>query len=74
MQPSKEEKQLETEKVEEVKKEEKEIKPSQPVEDKKESTFKSQRKMKTVPCRVTLLDKTEYTCDIEVIRTYHNLC
>ncbi|KAM5164118.1 band 4.1-like protein 2 [Mantella aurantiaca] len=65
--PSKEEKQQETEKVEdEVKKEEeKEIKESQPVDTKKESSFKSPRKMKTVPCRVILLDTTEYTYDVE---------
>ncbi|XP_018427811.1 PREDICTED: protein 4.1-like isoform X6 [Nanorana parkeri] len=65
--PSKEEKQLETEKVEEVVKKdgEKELKEKSSVENKKESSFKPPRKMKSVPCRVTLLDKTEYTCDIE---------
>nr|DBA26658.1 TPA: hypothetical protein GDO54_010892 [Pyxicephalus adspersus] len=65
--PSKEEKPQEMEKVEgEVKKEEeKEIKENRSVGAKKEGAFKSPKKMKTVPCRVTLLDKTEYTCDIE---------
>ncbi|XP_073483383.1 band 4.1-like protein 2 isoform X14 [Aquarana catesbeiana] len=58
---------LGTEKVEEEVKnvEQKVIKVNQPVEAKKESSFKSPKKMKTVPCRVTLLDKTEYTCDVE---------
>lgn len=58
---------LGTEKVEEELKnvEQKVIKVNQPVEAKKESSFKSPKKMKTVPCRVTLLDKTEYTCDVE---------
>lgn len=58
---------LGTEKVEEEVKnvEQKVIKVNQPVEAKKESSFKSPKKMKTVACRVTLLDKTEYTCDVE---------
>lgn len=58
---------LGTEKVEEELKnvEQKVIKVNQPVEAKKESSFKSPKKMKTVACRVTLLDKTEYTCDVE---------
>ncbi|KAM9316673.1 band 4.1-like protein 2 [Gastrophryne carolinensis] len=39
-------------------------KESQSVEAKKDS-LKSPKKVKTVPCKVILLDKTEYTCDIE---------
>ncbi|XP_075059172.1 band 4.1-like protein 2 isoform X8 [Mixophyes fleayi] len=44
---------------------EKEIKENQPVEAKKESSHKPPKKVQTVPCKVTLLDKTEYVCDIE---------
>ncbi|XP_077343000.1 band 4.1-like protein 2 isoform X4 [Lithobates pipiens] len=63
--PSKEEN-LGTEKVEEeVKNVEQKVTKVNQSEAKKESSFKSPRKMKTVPCRVTLLDKTEYTCDVE---------
>ncbi|XP_040206356.1 band 4.1-like protein 2 isoform X4 [Rana temporaria] len=62
--PSKEEN-LGTEKVEEVKNVEHKVIKVNPSEAKKESSFKSPRKIKTVPCRVILLDKTEYTCDVE---------
>ncbi|XP_068087657.1 band 4.1-like protein 2 isoform X8 [Hyperolius riggenbachi] len=67
VEPSEEEsREVETEKVEVVKKEnEKKITESHSVEAKKASSYKSPKKVKTVPCRVTLLDKTEYTCDIE---------
>ncbi|XP_053315220.1 band 4.1-like protein 2 isoform X2 [Spea bombifrons] len=36
-----------------------------PAEPKKEIPLKSPKKLKTVPCKVTLLDGTEYSCDLE---------
>ncbi|KAM4693991.1 band 4.1-like protein 2 isoform 10-T12 [Discoglossus pictus] len=44
---------------------EKDVKVVQPTEAKKEVAHKSPKKVKTVLCKVTLLDGTEYSCDIE---------
>ncbi|XP_056422524.1 band 4.1-like protein 2 isoform X12 [Hyla sarda] len=43
----------------------KEIKEKLPADTKKDIPSKSPKKVKTVPCKVTLLDKTEYICEIE---------
>ncbi|XP_069831057.1 band 4.1-like protein 2 isoform X2 [Dendropsophus ebraccatus] len=43
----------------------KEIKEKLPAETKKDVPSKSPKKVKTVPCKVILLDKTEYSCEIE---------
>ncbi|XP_063299206.1 band 4.1-like protein 2 isoform X13 [Pelobates fuscus] len=43
----------------------KEITVSKRAESKKESILKSPKKVKIVPCKVTLLDGTEYSCEIE---------
>ncbi|CAH2249604.1 band 2 isoform X13 [Pelobates cultripes] len=43
----------------------KEVTVSKRAESKKESILKSPKKVKIVPCKVTLLDGTEYSCDIE---------
>lgn len=43
----------------------KEVTVSKPAETKKDGTLKSPKKVKTAPCKVTLLDGTEYSCDIE---------
>ncbi|XP_063773390.1 band 4.1-like protein 2 isoform X7 [Pseudophryne corroboree] len=68
LQSSKEErKEVETQTLDEKagKQVEKVIKENQNVEAKNESTPKPPKKVQTVPCKVTLLDKTEYTYDIE---------
>ncbi|XP_075718487.1 band 4.1-like protein 2 isoform X2 [Rhinoderma darwinii] len=68
-----ENKELETQKLDEKehkqeeekdKKVDKEIKEKLPAEI-KEIPSKSPKKVKTVPCKVILLDKTEYSCEIE---------
>ncbi|KAM8946298.1 band 4.1-like protein 2 isoform 2-T2 [Pelodytes ibericus] len=46
-------------------KQSKEVNVSKPAETKKEIVHKSPKKVKTVPCKVTLLDGTEYNCDLE---------
>ncbi|XP_075453435.1 band 4.1-like protein 2 isoform X13 [Ascaphus truei] len=43
----------------------KEVKEAQHAEVKKDTPRKSPKKVKTVPCKVTLLDGTEYSCDLE---------
>ncbi|KAG9493517.1 hypothetical protein GDO78_001425 [Eleutherodactylus coqui] len=59
--------QLETQKLDEKedKPENKEIKEKIPAETKKEIPTKFPKKVKTVPCKVILLDKTDYVCEIE---------
>uniref|UniRef100_A0A8C5MYD9 Erythrocyte membrane protein band 4.1 like 2 n=1 Tax=Leptobrachium leishanense TaxID=445787 RepID=A0A8C5MYD9_9ANUR len=42
-----------------------EVTASKPAETKKGSTLKSTKKVKTVPCKVILLDGTDYSCDLE---------
>ncbi|XP_075196006.1 band 4.1-like protein 2 isoform X7 [Anomaloglossus baeobatrachus] len=63
-----ENKEVETQEVfekEDKREEEKEIKEKLPAGIKKEIPSKSPKKVKTVPCKVMLLDKTEYSCEIE---------
>uniref|UniRef100_A0A8C5MQZ9 Erythrocyte membrane protein band 4.1 like 2 n=1 Tax=Leptobrachium leishanense TaxID=445787 RepID=A0A8C5MQZ9_9ANUR len=67
-QPAKEEHKEEELKV--IEKEENEdltneVTASKPAETKKGSTLKSTKKVKTVPCKVILLDGTDYSCDLE---------
>lgn len=60
-------KELETQKLDEkedIQKDE-EIKEKLPAQNKKEIPSKSPKKVKTVPCKVIMLDKTEYNCEIE---------
>ncbi|XP_077145495.1 band 4.1-like protein 2 isoform X18 [Ranitomeya variabilis] len=63
-----ENKEVETKEVDEKEdkcEDEKEIKQKLPAEIKKDIPSKAPKKVKTVPCKVMLLDKTEYSCDIE---------
>ncbi|XP_069582132.1 band 4.1-like protein 2 isoform X7 [Ranitomeya imitator] len=63
-----ENKEVETQEVDEKDdqhEDEKEIKQKLPAEIKKDIPSKAPKKVKTVPCKVMLLDKTEYSCDIE---------
>ncbi|XP_044148195.1 band 4.1-like protein 2 isoform X5 [Bufo gargarizans] len=63
-----ENKEPETQKLDEKgdkQEDEKEIKEKLPSDTKKELPFKSPKRVKTVPCKVILLDKTEYSCGIE---------
>ncbi|XP_040285069.1 band 4.1-like protein 2 isoform X2 [Bufo bufo] len=63
-----ENKEPETQKLDEKgdkQEDEKEIKEKLPSDTKKELPFKSPKKVKTVPCKVIMLDKTEYSCGIE---------
>ncbi|KAM3931279.1 band 4.1-like protein 2 isoform 15-T17 [Leptodactylus fuscus] len=61
-------KEQETQKLDEKEdkqEDEREIKDKVLVDAKKEVLSKSPKKVKTVPCKVILLDKTEYSCEIE---------
>ncbi|XP_073431910.1 band 4.1-like protein 2 isoform X10 [Dendrobates tinctorius] len=60
-----ENKEVEAQEVDDKREAEKEIKPKLPAEIKKDIPSKSPKKVKTVPCKVMLLDQTEYSCDIE---------
>ncbi|XP_073527343.1 band 4.1-like protein 2 isoform X13 [Phyllobates terribilis] len=63
-----ENKEVDTQEVvekEDKREDEKEIKQKLPAETKKDIPSKSPKKVKTVPCKVMLLDKTEYSCDME---------